>query len=224
MLKFTIMHRSRNGSLAGQTDIPDIAIQRLPLYLRALTQLQEQGQRITSSQELARHLQISSAQIRKDLSYFGEFGKQGTGYEIPFLIEQLKDILHLNAEWGMALVGAGDLGHALVHYNGFRQRGFYVAAIFDNNPDKIGLPVGELVIQDEANIPKVVSQMGLKIGVMAVPPSAAQAVAEALVKGGVRSILNYAPITLSLPEGVHIHYIDPVIGLQAMTYYLAHKR
>ena len=99
-----------------------------------------------------------------------------------------------------------------------------VAAIFDNNPSKIGLSVGELAIQDEANIPKIVSQLGLKIGVMAVPPSAAQAVAEALVKGGVRSILNYAPITLSLSEGVHVHYIDPVIGLQAMTYYLAHKR
>ena len=224
VLKFTNMHRSRNGSLAGQTEIPDIAIQRLPLYLRALTQLHEKGQRITSSQELARHLQISSAQIRKDLSYFGEFGKQGTGYEIPFLIDQLKDILHLNAEWGMALVGAGDLGHALVHFNGFRQRGFYVAAIFDNNPSKIGHPVGELVIQDEAHIPKVVAQLGLKIGVMAVPPSAAQGVAEALIKGGVRSILNYAPITLSLPEGIHVHYIDPVIGLQAMTYYLAHRR
>jgi redox-sensing transcriptional repressor len=123
----------------------------------------------------------------------------------------------------MALVGAGDLGHALFHYNGFRPRGFFVGAVFDNNPAKIGSSIGDLTIQDEALIPKVVAQMGLKIGLIAVPPSAAQSVAEALVKGGVRALLNYAPITLTLPEGIHVHYIDPVIGLQAMTYYLNQK-
>ncbi|MEP7198389.1 MAG: redox-sensing transcriptional repressor Rex [Chloroflexota bacterium] len=218
------MYRSRNGTSITQNDIPDIAIQRLPLYLRALTQLAEHGQHITSSQELARHLQISSAQIRKDLSYFGEFGKQGTGYEIPYLIEQLKEILHLDSHWGMALVGAGDLGHALVHYNGFRPRGFYIAAVFDNDPAKIGTPIGDLSVQDQAHIAKVSAQLGAKIGVIAVPPSAAQAVAEALVKGGIRAILNYAPITLNLPDGVHVHYIDPVIGLQAMTYFLNQKK
>ncbi|MBI1800935.1 MAG: redox-sensing transcriptional repressor Rex [Chloroflexi bacterium] len=204
---------------AQQAEIPQIAIQRLPLYLRALIQLDGQGQSITSSQELALLLQISAAQIRKDLSYFGEFGKQGTGYEISYLIEQLKDILHLNSEWGMALVGAGDLGHALVHYNGFRQRGFYVAAIFDNNPEKINSKIGDLTIQDSARIPKVVADMGLKIGLIAVPAASAQEVADALVKGGVHAILNYAPITLTLPGHVHVHHIDPVIGLQAMTYY-----
>ncbi len=222
--KLFFMQRRNGSSLSTANDIPDIAIQRLPLYLRALSQLHEHGQRITSSQELARHLHISSAQIRKDLSYFGEFGKQGTGYEIPYLIEQLKDILHLYHDWGMALVGAGDLGHALVHYNGFRSRGFVVAAVFDNNPAKVGQHIGELTIQDSTRIPKAVSEMGLKIGVIAVPPANAQAVAEALVKGGVRALLNYAPITLSLSDDIHIHYIDPVIGLQAMTYYLNQKR
>ena len=207
------MQRRNGSALSTANEIPDIAIQRLPLYLRALSQLNERGQRITSSQELARHLQISSAQIRKDLSYFGEFGKQGTGY-----------ILHLHHDWGMALVGAGDLGHALVHYNGFRSRGFFVAAVFDNSPAKIGQPIGELTIQDSTRIPKAVSELGLKLGLIAVPPASAQAVAEALVKGGVRAILNYAPITLSLADDVHIHYIDPVIGLQAMTYYLHQKR
>lgn len=222
--KLSAMQRRNGTTVQTSTDIPDIAIQRLPLYLRALTQLQAHGQRITSSQELARHLQISSAQIRKDLSYFGEFGKQGTGYEIPYLIEQLKDILHLHHDWGMALVGAGDLGRALLHYNGFRPRGFYIAAVFDNDPAKIDRKLGEFVVQDSARISKVVAELGLKIGVIAVPASSAQAVAEALVKGGVRAILNYAPITLSLPDDVHIHYIDPVIGLQAMTYYLNQKR
>jgi redox-sensing transcriptional repressor len=211
---------NKNGPNASHATIPEIAIQRLPLYLRALLQLATHGQHITSSQELARHLQISSAQIRKDLSYFGEFGKQGTGYEIPFLIEQLKDILNLHREWGMALVGAGDLGHALVHYNGFRSRGFYVAVIFDNDPAKIATKLGELVIQDSARIPRIVAELGLKIGVIATPAGSAQAVAETLVKGGVRAILNYAPITLNLPPEVHTQYIDPVMGLQAMTYYL----
>ncbi|MBI5880136.1 MAG: redox-sensing transcriptional repressor Rex [Chloroflexi bacterium] len=208
----------KNGESAD--DIPDIAIQRLPLYLRALMQMQSQHQRITSSQEMASHLHISSAQIRKDLSYFGEFGKQGTGYEIPYLIDQLKDILHLNAAWGMALVGAGDLGRALVRYNGFRPRGFYVAAIFDSDPAKIGNQVGDVVIHDVRQITSVVSEMGLRIGVVAVPPAAAQRVAEALVKGGVVALLNYAPITLNLPDTVRVHYIDPVAGLQSMTYYL----
>jgi len=203
-------------------DIPDIAIQRLPLYLRALMQMQDHHQRITSSQELAQHLHISSAQIRKDLSYFGEFGKQGTGYEIPYLIDQLKDILNINATWGMALVGAGDLGRALVRYNGFRPRGFYVAAIFDSDHGKIGTHVGDLVIRDVSEITRAVSEMGLRIGVVAVPPAAAQAVAEALVKGGVIALLNYAPIMLNMPESVRVHYIDPVAGLQSMTYYLPH--
>ena len=216
------MHRTKNGTSAEE--IPDIAIQRLPLYLRALMQLQEQNHRITSSQELARHLHISSAQIRKDLSYFGEFGKQGTGYEVPFLIGQLKDILHLHSDWGMALVGAGDLGRALVRYNGFRSRGFFVAAVFDKDPAKVGSRIGELVIEEVGQIPRLVAELGLRIGVVAVPPLAAHSVCEALVKGGVQAILNYAPITVSVPEHVRVHYIDPVIGLQAMTYYLPLKK
>ncbi len=216
------MHRTKNG--ASTEEIPDIAIQRLPLYLRALMQLQERNQRITSSQELARHLHISSAQIRKDLSYFGEFGKQGTGYEVPFLIAQLKDILHLHADWGMALVGAGDLGRALVRYNGFRSRGFFVAAVFDSDPAKVGTRIGELVIQEVAQVSRAVSDLGLRIGVVAVPPQAAQVVCEALIKGGVQAILNYAPITVNVSEHVHVHYIDPVIGLQAMTYYLPFRK
>jgi redox-sensing transcriptional repressor len=216
------MQRTKNG--AATDEVPDIAIQRLPLYLRALTQLHEHNQRITSSQELARHLQISSAQIRKDLSYFGEFGKQGTGYEIPFLIKQLKDILHLHADWGMALVGAGDLGRALIRYNGFRSRGFFVAAVFDADPAKVGSRIGDLVIQEVGQISRAVGEMGLRIGVVAVPPQAAQGVCEALIKGGVQAILSYAPIIVNVPDHVRVHYIDPVIGLQAMTYYLPEKK
>src|SRR5512142_3490971 len=144
--------------------VPAIVIGRLPIYLRMLAFLEMEGKAITSSQELAERLHISSAQIRKDLSYFGEFGKQGTGYEIQYLIDQLKDILHLNAEWGMALVGAGDLGRALVRYNGFRPRGFFVAAVFDSDHAKVGAQIGELVIRDVSEIAHVVAALQLKIG------------------------------------------------------------
>src|SRR5713101_519013 len=118
----------------GSAEIPDIVISRLPIYLRALTRMQNDGQDITSSHELGERLGISSAQIRKDLSHFGEFGKQGTGYQIDFLIEQLRRILKVDREWEVALVGVGDLGRALAHYNGFRNRGFHISLVFDNDP------------------------------------------------------------------------------------------
>lgn len=218
------MKRARKSSATVETGIPHIAILRLPLYLRALIQLRERGQTQTSSHELARVLQISAALIRKDLSYFGEFGKQGSGYRVLFLIEKLQEILHLRSAWAMALVGAGDLGHALVRYNGFRPRGFYVAAVFDNSPAKIGTVIGDIVIQDAIRIPEVVRAKALQLGIIAVPPTSAQVVANALVKGGIGAILNYAPIQLTLPERIQVHDIDPVIGLQAMAYFLTPKQ
>jgi redox-sensing transcriptional repressor len=200
--------------------IPDVAVRRLPLYLRALTILAREGKEITSSQELGQRLGLSSAQIRKDLSYFGGFGKQGTGYEIPYLTAQLRRILNLERRWDMALVGAGDLGHALLRYPGFRSMGFRIAAVFDSDPQKVGTRLSGLEVLDSEQLSKTVAAMRLQIGVVAVPASEAQAVAEALVAGGVRAILNYAPITLDLPERVRVSHLDPVAGLQAMTFYL----
>jgi redox-sensing transcriptional repressor len=200
--------------------IPDIIIGRLPVYLRALQQLSEKGILTTSSQELGEIIGISAAQIRKDISQFGEFGKQGTGYSIPFLIERLRDILKVDRGWEVVIVGMGDVGHALAHYQGFANRGFHVNMVFDNDPQKIGQKVGDFEILDAALLPEKVKQNKIKIAMLAVPATSAQEVADQLVKGGVKAILNYAPISLSVPHGVHVQYIDPVTHLQRMTYYL----
>jgi redox-sensing transcriptional repressor len=200
--------------------VSDVVINRLPLYLRMLEFLEKAGKTITSSQELSECLDMSSAQIRKDLSYFGEFGKQGTGYNVAFLQGQLRQILHVDRAWNVILVGAGDLGRALAHYQGFAAQGFRLVAIFDNAPKKIGLTVGALTVQGMTELPRCVRDRKLQIAILAVPAVAAQAVADELVELGIRAILNYAPITLSVPPEVKVYYIDPVVGLQSMTYYL----
>ena len=200
--------------------VPDIVIGRLPIYLRALTHMLEEGQQITASKDLAERLGISSAQIRKDLSHFGEFGKQGMGYDITYLRDQLKSILQVERQWDVALVGAGDLGHAIAHYGGFEGRGFRVACVFDNNPQKVGRRLGRFEICDAANLSEKLQDLGIEIAIVAVPASAAQAVVDDLVQGGVRAILNYAPITVTVPPDVRVQYIDPVTHLQRMTYYL----
>lgn len=202
--------------------IPDIVIGRLPLYLRELSRMEADPDRITtSSHELAERLGISSAQIRKDLSHFGEFGKQGTGYHIHYLIERLTEILHLTHEWPVALVGAGFLGHALASYRGFQRRGFVITCVFDNDPEKIGQAVGELTVQDTAGMVESLRQQGIQIAILAVPANVAQATTHTLVEAGVKAILSYAPVSLSVPEGVFVSYSDPVVQLQQMTYHLA---
>ncbi len=202
------------------SDIPDIVIGRLPVYLRALSVMGADGQEITSSHELGEKLGISSAQIRKDLSHFGEFGKQGTGYRISHLQEQLRRILKVDREWPVALIGLGDIGHAIARYGGFKDRGFVIRLVFDNDPAKIGQPIGNLVVQDVATLADVVRERGVQVAMLAVTAKAAQDVADLCVKGGVRAILNYAPINLSVPDTVHVQYLDPVTHLQRMTYYL----
>jgi len=202
--------------------IPDIVIGRLPLYLRELSRLEVDSDRATtSSHELAGRLGISSAQIRKDLSHFGEFGKQGTGYHIGYLIERLTEILHLTSEWPVALVGAGFLGHALASYRGFQRRGFVISCVFDNDPDKVGRAVGDHVVQSTGDMAAALQERGIRIAILAVPAAVAQATTDALVAAGVRAILNYAPVSLTVPPGVQISYSDPVVQLQQMTYYLA---
>lgn len=202
-------------------EIPDIVIGRLPIYLRELIRLaKDEGKINTSSHELGKRLGISSAQIRKDLSHFGEFGKQGTGYHIKYLIDQLREILHLTKEWDVALVGAGFLGHALAHYHGFLHRGFRISWIFDSDPAKIGEKMDQLFVKDVSELETVIVQNNVKVAIIAVPASQAQEITDRLVNVGVRSILSYAPIHLTVPDGVEISYSDPVIALQRMTYYL----
>jgi redox-sensing transcriptional repressor len=201
-------------------EIPDIIVGRLPVYLRALQHMQLQGKQTTSSQELGERLGISAAQIRKDLSQFGEFGKQGTGYSIAFLVTKLREILKVSRVWDLAIVGMGDMGHALSRYQGFKDRGFRVAMVFDSDPEKIGSKVGEFTIQDAANMIEAIKEAGIKIVMLCVPASEAQIVANKLSEAGVKSILNYAPISINVPRGVKVQYIDPSVGLQRMTYYL----
>jgi len=202
-------------------DVPYIVVSRLPIYLRALTLLAEEGQEVTSSQELGQKLGLSPAQIRKDLSHFGEFGKQGTGYEIEYLQQQLRRILKVSGKWQMILIGTGDLGRAIVlHYGGFEERGFNIAAVFDRDPRKIGQKLGQFEILNSQLIPQYVRETQIKIAIIAVPASDAQDVAENLIEAGIKAILNYAPITLSVPPEIKIQYMDPVIYLQRMTYYL----
>ena len=205
----------------GKAPIPDIVIGRLPVYLRTLRLLADDGREVTSSQELGEHLGISSAQIRKDLSHFGEFGKQGTGYNIPFLCQQLQKILNVDRVWPVILVGAGSLGTAIANYQEFESSGFRIVSVMDEDPQKIGQAIGNgLRIEDFADLKQRVDASDVQIAVMAVPAYAAQRVASQLVEAGLNSVLCYAPITLAVPSHVRVEYIDPVVHFQHMTYYL----
>jgi redox-sensing transcriptional repressor len=181
----------------------------------------DKGKEITSSQELGGQLGISSAQIRKDLSQFGEFGKQGTGYNIEFLVDQLKRILKVERVWDVALIGAGDLGNAIAHYGGFIDRGYLITAIYDNDPAKIGQTTGRFTIRGTENLTDEIREQQIKIAMLAVPARVAQEVSDQLVEAGVEAILCYAPISLFVPEQIRVEYIDPVLHLQHMTYYLS---
>jgi len=200
--------------------IPDIVVGRLPVYLRALQRMLQEGRRVTSSQELGERLGISAAQIRKDLSQFGEFGKQGTGYNIESLAQQVQRILRVDKVWDVAVVGAGDIGSALGRYPGLNNRGYRVAMIFDSDPGKIGSKIDKFVVQDSARMVELICNAEIQIAMIAVPAGAAQVVADELVEAGVKAILNYAPISINVPPGVRVQYIDPVTHLQRMTYYL----
>jgi redox-sensing transcriptional repressor len=209
-----------NEPVSGSQEIPDIVVGRLPLYLRALQRMMQDGRQVTSSQELGERLGISAAQIRKDLSQFGEFGKQGTGYHIDYLVEQLRQILKVDRDWNVVVVGAGDIGSAVARYKGFANRGFCVCRVFDSDPEKIGQQVGEFTVQDSREMVAEIRKAGIQVAMIAVPASHGQEVADMLVEAGVKAILNYAPLSLNVPPGVHVQYIDPAIHLQRMTYYL----
>lgn len=203
-------------------EIPDIVVGRLPIYLRELIRLAEAEDKVTtSSHELGQRLGISSAQIRKDLSHFGEFGKQGTGYHIAYLTEQLSQILHLTKAWDVVLVGAGYLGHALAHYAGFQERGFYIRWVFDNDPAKIGEEMGGMIVQSIDELETTIRQNKVEIAILAVPSTAAQDITDSLVNAGIKAILSYAPLNLVVPPGVQVCYSDPVVELQRMTFYLS---
>ncbi len=204
----------------SQSCISDLVVSRLPLYLRAMDLMIDKGKKSISSHELGKQLGFSSSQIRKDLSQFGEFGKQGTGYDVGYLSEQLRRILNVNHIWDVALVGFGNLGQAVASYSGFIHRGFRIVALYENDPEKVGSKIGDLVIQDISEMVEDIRHRKIKIAMLAVPTSEAQNTAKTLIQAGVRAILSYAPITIAVPNYVRIEYIDPVSRLQQMTYYL----
>jgi len=203
--------------------IPDIVIRRLPIYARSLQHLRHEGVDTVSSGDLGARLGVSAAQIRRDLSYFGEFGKQGKGYNVDYLLQQINSILGLEKDWPMALVGLGHLGRALLHYDELRDQGFCIQELFDHNPEKVGQKVGSSVIHDLEDLPALLKKQNIRMAIIAVPARGAQEVADALVSAGVLAILNYAPIIVQVPPHVKIRHIDPVVALQSMTYYIENE-
>jgi redox-sensing transcriptional repressor len=204
-------------------EIPDVVIDRLPVYARALASLERNGREVVSSQELGTQLGVTPAQIRKDLSYFGRFGKQGRGYNVKRLLEELHQILGLDRKWTMVLVGVGQLGRAVLSYGGFAPQGFSIVGAFDSDPAVTGERLDGLVVQPVEQMREALAGRDIDIGIVATPAAAAQRVIDALVECGVRAILNYAPIAAHVPPHVHIKDIDPVLSLQSMTFYLKHE-
>jgi redox-sensing transcriptional repressor len=201
-------------------EVPEVVVSRLPQYLRILNRLMEDGIMVVSSQQLGDKLQVTPAQIRKDLSYFGRFGKQGRGYSVRDLLDRLRQILGVNSYWNVAVVGVGRLGRAILNYPGFNPDGFHLVAAFDVNPGVVGEEVGGLTVNALADLHRVAVEKKISIAIVAVPVSQTQEVVDQLVACGVRAILNYAPIAPYVREGVRIRNIDPVLSLQSMTYYI----
>jgi len=201
--------------------IPEMTIRRLSVYTRCLQQHEEDGVKTVSSHELAERFNLNSAQVRKDLAYFGEFGVRGIGYYVAGLKAELQKILGLDREWAVALVGFGNLGSALLHYKGFARQGFRIAAIFDDDPAKIGREVGGVRVLASRELGREVKARGIQIAIVAVPPEAAQAVTDQLVDAGIKAILNFAPSRLRTPRDARLKHVDLSIELETLSFYLA---
>ena len=203
-----------------RTEVPEVVVSRLPQYLRILNRLMDDGIMVVSSRQLGEKLQVTPAQIRKDLSYFGRFGKQGRGYSVRDLLTRLRQILGVNVYWNVAVVGVGRLGRAIINYPGFTPDGFHLVAAFDANRNLIGRDVGGLTVHSLDDLRRVVAERRISIAIVAVPVAHTQEVVDQLVACGIRAILNYAPTIPHVREGVRIRNIDPVLSLQSMTYYI----
>jgi redox-sensing transcriptional repressor len=203
--------------------IPEATVGRLPRYLQALAGMAADGTAVASSEELAAAAGVTSAKVRKDLSHLGSYGTRGVGYDIAYLIHQIRRELGLTQDWGIAIAGIGNLGHALANYKGFGDRGFRVAALVDVDPVKVGEPVGELEVVHIDDLPALVRDRSISIGVIATPASAVQDVGDRMVDAGIRSILNFAPAPLAAPPGVSVRSVDLAVELQILAYYEQRK-
>jgi len=210
----------RPSPTRGSQGIPEATIARLPVYLRVLYACAEQGIATVSSDELAAAAGVNSAKLRKDLSHLGSYGTRGVGYDVDYLVYQVSRELGLTQDWPVVIVGAGNLGRALANYGGFASRGFRIAAVLDMDPAVIGTEIAPgHVVESSAQIEEVVSRHGVSIGVIATPASAAQGVSDRLVAAGVTSILNFAPVVLSVPTGVDLRKVDLSIELQILAFH-----
>jgi redox-sensing transcriptional repressor len=204
-------------------EIPEVVINRLPVYARALTALAARGESVVSSQALGQLLDVTPAQIRKDLSYFGRFGKHGRGYNVHGLLAKLREILGIDRQWHVCLVGVGRLGQAIAEYGGFGPQGFEIVAAFDANLHVVGSSVGGVLVRHSDDLDAYLKSTRVDVGIVAVPAPMAQSVVDQLVDAGIKAILNYAPITAHVPDDVVIRHIDPVLSMQSMTFYIKQR-
>ena len=203
--------------------IPDATVARLPVYLRTLSALAERGTATVSSDELATAAGVNPAKLRKDLSHLGSYGVRGVGYDVEYLVYQISRELGLTQDWPVAIVGIGNLGHALAGYDGFATRGFRIVALFDDDPAVIGEVVAGLPVRPTNQLAEVAAVEPISIGVIATPAASAQAVCDALVLAGVRSVLNFAPVLLSVPDGVDVRKVDLSTELQILAFHEQRK-
>ena len=203
--------------------IPEATVARLPLYLRSLVDMTERGMQTISSEGLAEAAGVNSAKVRKDLSYLGSYGTRGVGYDVEYLIYQISRELGLTQDWNCVIVGVGNLGRALANYRGFSERGFRVSALVDIDESKIGEPVDSMVVEDFADLERIVKEREISIGIVATTAGAAQDAADRLVSAGVKSILNFAPTVLQVPDDVSLRKVDLSIELQILSFYEQRK-
>ena len=197
--------------------IPEATVGRLPRYLQALAGLAAEGTTVVSSEDLAAAAGVTSAKVRKDLSHLGSYGTRGVGYDVAYLIHQIRRELGLTQDWGIAIAGIGNLGHALANYKGFAARGFRVAALVDADRAKVGEQVGDLRVTHIDELARLVRDEAIAIGVVATPAPAVQQVVDRMVEAGIRSILNFAPAPATAPPGVSIRSVDLAVELQILT-------
>lgn len=221
------LSQTPNSHVSARGVIPDATVSRLPMYHRSLLSLTARGVLLVSSEELAEASGVSSAKLRKDLSFLGSYGTRGVGYEVEFLLYQIARALGLTQVWPVVIVGIGNLGNALAGYPGFASRGFSVVGLFDTDPNRVGETVTvagkEIVVSDISKLPQVVLSSGASIGVIATPETAAQEVCDVMVRNGITSILNFAPVLIEVPAGVDVRRVDLATELQILAFHEQRK-
>ncbi|MEY3661654.1 MAG: Redox-sensing transcriptional repressor rex [Actinomycetota bacterium] len=221
------LSQTPNSHVSARGVIPDATVSRLPMYHRSLLSLTARGVLLVSSEELAEASGVSSAKLRKDLSFLGSYGTRGVGYDVEFLLYQIARALGLTQVWPVVIVGIGNLGNALAGYPGFASRGFSVVGLFDTDPNRVGETVTvagkEIIVTDISKLPQVVLSSGASIGVIATPEIAAQEVCDLMVRNGITSILNFAPVLIEVPAGVDVRRVDLATELQILAFHEQRK-